>query len=179
MWFLVSVVSFCTTSNSSTKTVYINSKSVPLYTNITCFCTINVSGNVNISSVVLDVEDQLETSFDNKTFTNFTNNVFRTDTVVLRYTTYGQKLTSLCLRLEGNNMKVFCQRVKKDQPVEPSTTSTDQYTDYVNNYNGSSTTTSAFLLSSSSTNTKESVKENKRLQNGNWFPYTSIEVDSI
>jgi len=156
MWFLLSVVSFCKTTNSSSNIVYIDSRWVPKSTNITCFCTVDVNGHGNVSALVLDIEDQLEISPDNNTFTNFTNyHVNGNVKIILRYTTYEQRLTTICLKLEGNSIQVSCQRVGKDEMVQASTTSTDPHS----SNNGSSATTSDPLLIST-------PKNNKRLQNG-------------
>ena len=115
MCVLLSVVSICATSNSLSNIVYIDSSAVPIYTNITCFSTIDVSEKVKITAMLLEYSDQLQSSFENGPFTNpfliANSHVFGTGVVVLRYTTFGQTLTSFCLRLEGNNMQVSCTKI--------------------------------------------------------------------
>ena len=167
------MVPFCITSKSSSNIVYIDSSAVPLFTNITCFCTIHAGGRVNVTKVTLEPGDQLETSTDNKTFTNpFINansHVFVTGVFLLRYKTYDQRLTSLCVRLDGNNKQVSCERVTNSQTVQASTSSTYPYTDFDDNYDTppSSTldpnTTAATLDPKATAGT---AKENKQLQNG-------------
>ena len=137
LWFLLSVVSFCTTSNYSSNSVYIDSSFVPIYQNITCFCTIDVKGKVNVTVPYLESMDQLQTSFNNNTFTNLSLNSineFGTGVVVLRYTTNEQQLTSLCLRLEGNTMTVSCKRPIKDTVVTDLGSTTAQHIGNANNH---------------------------------------------
>jgi len=181
MWFLLSVLSFCTNSNSSLNSVYIDSSLVPIYQNSTCFCTIDVLGNVNASLLILETSNQLETSIDNKTFSNTFSNAashaFGTGVVVIRYTTYDQIPTSLCLRLDGNNMQVSCKRLTYSLTLQSSTSSTDPYTDYVDNHNVASVTVLSSTVGRKTT--AGTAKENKHVQNGTWLPESSIKHVSV
>jgi len=144
-------------SNFNSTIVYMDSSSVPTFSNITCCCTVDVNGKVNITVAILEFPDQLEISTDNVTFTNpflkASTHEFGTGVVVLRYTTYEKRLTSLCLRLEGHFMQVSCQRAKPVQILQTSTASTDRHIGIVTNHTVFPAITSTPLTRSTQTTT--------------------------
>jgi len=107
-----------------------DSSSVPIYQNITCICTIDVKGKVNVTVITLESGNQVQTSFDNYTFTSLSVNAANelgTGVVFLPYTTYDLTLTSLCLRLEGNDMLVSCKRPIRETVVTDVISTTTQH----------------------------------------------------
>jgi len=80
-----------------------------------------MSGQIRVKSIVVDIVDRLDTSLNNVDFFDpFLHGdgvVFAVGVLFLRYTTYGQSVTSLCLRLEGDHMVVSCKTPMRDQTV--------------------------------------------------------------